>query len=386
MSDERFPIIQIAPTFVDLDRETIGVSNSVRQICLRLGRRGHPVRLYCGNRQAGAVTKAPGVYREHENVEQHVFGQRGHPLLGPTGPVRRALATMDAAPIAHVHTCFSAFSETAMRSLQGRGIPYLFTPRGKLSPGPLQQSAGAKRLWWRWKGRKAVSGAARMVISSATETVPRSTLGLPEAVDVVPNGYEPFDVDAARQRTPKRITEPSILFLSAIDPRKQPVLLVEAYASSEARRTHRLRFVGPDHFDHWKDVAAAAARCGVSDRVDYDGPAYGEDKHQMLVESVCMCLLSTGEGFPMVLCEAIGAGLPIIVSPYCNFGAAVRAGVGVEVPDFTATAWAEAIDAVCLDADRRAGMVEACRRYAPGITWDATIDQWLELYRRYGAF
>ncbi|MCA9291927.1 MAG: glycosyltransferase [Phycisphaerales bacterium] len=383
MADDVFPILQIAPTYVDLDRETIGISNSVRQICLRLAARGWPVTLCCGDHQAGVRKGTPGVQRISDTLTRHVFAQRANPLLGPGGDVARAVRGLPDVPVAHVHTCFSAFTEAAMIALQRRGTPYLFTPRGKLSPGPLATRRTAKRLWWALKGRRAVLGAARIVISSDTETVPRSTLGLPEAVDVVPNGYEPFDVDAMRRIEPKIITEPTILFLGAIDPRKQPVLLVQAFAQSEAKTTHRLRFVGTDQFGHEGEVRAATARLGVADRVDFHGPAYGAEKHQILVESRCMVLASTGEGFPMVLCEAIGAGLPIITSPFCNFGVAARIGAGLEVPEFTPEAWASAIDTVCLDDAGRAAMVAACADLAPKITWDATIDQWIALYRRY---
>ena len=128
-------------------------------------------------------------------LEMFVVPQRGHPLLGPTGQVREYLASLREPWMGHVHACFSALTEAAMHYMRHKNIPYVFTPRGKLSPEFLSQHRLAKSLWWRLCARHAVKDAATIAVQSRGESRGFSSLGLPEKFHVVPNGYQDGRLD-----------------------------------------------------------------------------------------------------------------------------------------------------------------------------------------------
>ncbi len=82
-----------------------------------------------------------------------------------------------------------------------------------------------------------------------------------------------------------------------------------------------------------------------------------------------------------MLCEALGAGLPMIISRECNFAEAADAGAAVQVETLEESAWACAMDEVCLHDEVHRTMVAAAQRLAEGYTWEHVIDMWVEVYR-----
>jgi glycosyltransferase involved in cell wall biosynthesis len=373
-------LLQVAPCYVDFARETNGVANIVRQICLGLARRGRRVLLACGNRELGRVKAREGRWQVGPGLEVQVIGQRAHPLLGPVGKLRSVLGEVSEPAVAHVHTCFSAFTEAAMLELQRRHIPYLFTPHGKLTGGMLGRTRWAKQVWWRLVAKRAVRGAGRLVVSSPAEAEELPRLGLRGDVPSVPNGFDLGDRDGVGAGQGPLIEGPYLLFLGYLDPRKQPEFLVRAFAASASRQTHRLVLAGPDAYGHRARVGAEIERLGIGDRVVLFGPAYGETKWRLLTGATCSCMPSRGEGLSVALCEALGAGVPLIISRACNFEAAARAGVALELAGDDVTAWAGAIDEVCLRQPVRQAMAKAARSFAEAFAWDRVVDRWLDIY------
>lgn len=374
-------IVQVCTRYVDLAQETGGVSNSVREICLGLKTRGLRTIVVCGNRQRGAPAGRTGHFTVSPFLEMFVVPQRGHPLLGPTARVKEFLASLREPWMGHVHACFSALTETAMHYMRHKNIPYVFTPRGKLSPEFLLQHRLAKSLWWRLRARHAVKDAATIAVQSCGESRGFSSLGLPEKFHVVPNGYRLVGPIDRYRRKPRVVDEPYILFLGPLDPRKQPDVLVGAYAQSRAKLSHKLVLVGPDTYGYKGKVVDAIDRLKLRDRVVLFGPAYGETKWRILSQARCLGLPSRAEGFPLVLCEALGAGLPMVISPACNFAEAADAGAAVQVETFEESTWARALDEVCLNDGHHRTMAAAAQRLAESYTWEHVIDMWVDVYR-----
>lgn len=78
-------ILQNCPCYVDLEHETGGVANIVRQICFHLTKQGKHVSLLCGNRELGEAKVQPGLRKINEFLSVEIFDQSSHPLMGLTG-------------------------------------------------------------------------------------------------------------------------------------------------------------------------------------------------------------------------------------------------------------------------------------------------------------
>jgi glycosyltransferase involved in cell wall biosynthesis len=370
-------IVEVCPCYVNLESETGGISNIVRQICSHLSASQRQVLLLCGNTDLGKVVARPGRETVNEYLRVQVFPQRPHPWLGPTGLLRAAVRALPRDCVAHVHTCFSAFSESAMAVFSRRGIPFIFTPHGKLSPHTMRTRKLPKRIWWSLVARRYVQRASTIALSGSAESDLFPSLGLRKDFLVIPNGYEaPLEASTGIPTG----ESPYVLFLGYLDPRKQPEFLVRAFARSKAVKSHKLLIVGPDAYGHEAVLCRTVEECKIRDRVVILGPKYGTDKWRHLRQAACLALPSRGEGLPVVLCEALGAGVPSVYSKACNFPEVEAQGAGIEIEGFSEAKWAEAIDRVCLDREAQSRMRAAASRMGADYSWERTVARWRDLY------
>lgn len=379
---ERLHIIQIAPCFVDLERETGGVSNVVRQICLLLRQKGHSVTLICSNIDLRKVVSEVRAFTSTEGIAVYVVDQRPNPLLGPQDKVLHVLSKVlqreeSRQAIAHVHTCFSSLTECAMGFFTKHHVRFIFSPHGKLSENALGKRKWAKLLWWYLIARRKIASAEVIGVLAKSEAALFRGLLLHNAVKVIPNGFQASPpVSCSSEPLPEKY----ILFLGFIDPRKQPDFLVRAFALSRTSYTHKLLLVGPDAYAFSDEVRGNAAELGIEGKVIFFGSAYGALKWRILRGASCLCLPSIGEGHPIVMCEALGAGIPSVYSTFCNFPEVAEAGAGVELSNFSPQAWASAIDRVVLDDAINIKMSNAARCISSRYTWEAAVDRWESLY------
>lgn len=379
---DRLHIIQVAPCFVDLQQETGGVANVVRQISLLLQQRGHAVTLICTNTELRKVVARPSSFVSPEGIAVHVVDQYPNPLLGPQHKVFQALTkaiqkSNSQQTVAHVHTCFSNFTECAMGAFTKHKIPFVFSPHGKLSPNMFGKYKWAKFLWWILIAHRKIKFANVIGLLAETEAILLPKLSLSNKSRIIPNGFSSVPVE---EDFTAELPDKYILFLGYLDPRKQPDFLVRAFSLSATSGTHKLLLVGPDGYKFGDVVREVANNYQVNDKVIYFGPAYGQAKWRALRGASCLCLPSLGEGHPIVLCEALGAGIPSIYSEHCNFPEVAREGAGIELANFSGQAWADAIDLAVLNENVHKDMVKSAVHLSSKYTWDAAVDKWESLY------
>ena len=95
---------------------------------------------------------------------------------------------------------------------------------------------------------------------------------------------------------------------------------------------------------------------------------------------------STYEGFGMVIVEAMSQRLPVVATPVGCAPMLIRDGDnGVLVPPRDPAALAAALRRVMRDADSRRAMGARAAETVRPLTWRATAERTLEVYRRAGA-
>lgn len=160
----------------------------------------------------------------------------------------------------------------------------------------------------------ALDRAARLVaISGATRDDLCALLDRPPTdVAIVPNGV---DADRFRPRPdPAPPSDPYLLYVSRLEhPGKNHLRLLEAYAASAARRSHRLRLVGGD----WGGrplLERAIADLGLAGRVELVGRAPDEALPALTANASAAIMVGLREGFGLPALEALAAGVPVLVA------------------------------------------------------------------------
>lgn len=110
-------------------------------------------------------------------------------------------------------------------------------------------------------------------------------------------------------------------------------------------------------------LARSVRMLGLSGRVTFVGPVFGEQKVKLLAGSDVSILPSYAEGLPYALLEAMAAGIPVLATPVGAIPDVVTHGIhGLLVKPRDGFAIAEAIASLARDRERLSWMSRACRR------------------------
>ena len=191
-----------------------------------------------------------------------------------------AIKAAGATPILHIH---------------GRGI-------GEIS----RRSGRWRRLCNYVFGRSVIINASPVLLESEFSLIDLSAARSVIIANSVPEAALP----AVEKSGP-----PRILFLSATWPFKGLGFLFEAAAQlKQAGRAFHIDVVGgsrPEHDEAW---ARSIARLGLGDIVTLHGMIYGTEKLAFFARADIFCHPTTRDYSPLVIVEAMAAGLPVVAS------------------------------------------------------------------------
>jgi glycosyltransferase involved in cell wall biosynthesis len=175
-----------------------------------------------------------------------------------------------------------------------------------------------------------------------------------------------------------------ILFLGRLSSKKSPDLLLEAFASlsTEAEgKNLRLVFAGPDEGGMKLLLKEYAAQFGVSTRVLFAGPIFGEAKWAAYRDAYLFVLPSQNENFGNTAAEAAAAGTPVIVTEQCGI-APLLSGVAGLVVRHDAGALASAIKSVISEPGLRERLEAGCSQVTARLGWEEPVREMETLYNK----
>lgn len=244
----------------------------------------------------------------------------------------------------------------------------------------------ANRSYLRILGERSVRRARRVIaVSQSTKDDLIEHYGLPAGrVDVVHHGvdeaFRPLPADevaafCARQGTPERF----LLFVGTLEPRKNVVRLVEAYARLP-RSCPPLVLVGGKGW-LYDEVFRRVEELGLAGRVRPAGYVPAEDLPCWYNAAEALVYPSLYEGFGLPPLEAMACGTPVISSTASSLPEVVGdAGLLVDPEDVDALA--AAMDRVLADAGLRERMRAAGLERARRFTWEGAARKTADTYRR----
>ncbi|HEX2827016.1 MAG TPA: glycosyltransferase family 4 protein [Burkholderiales bacterium] len=174
-------------------------------------------------------------------------------------------------------------------------------------------------------------------------------------------GWDPARYRATTRALPQ-IDGVTVLFVGGIGVRKGAHLLLDAW--SRARIRGRLVLLGRMEPTVEKHCAHHLARDDVIHL------SYTRDTGSVYRAADVFAFPTLEEGSPLVSYEAMGHGLPALISPI-GAGSVIRDGKeGLVVDPHDEDAWVEALRKLAGDADLRRDMGDAARARAADYTWD----------------
>lgn len=243
------------------------------------------------------------------------------PMRGPIDPRCEErlveLVRTEGFALVHAHTPRSLFvgSHAARRA----GVPLVYHVH---SPTARDSTRWLKNLISARVERRCLRGAARLIaVSPSLRQFMYDQGYAADRVAYVPNGVPPLAVSPRCRPTGEWTLGTAALFR----PRKGVEVFVEALAALRSRGLGvRARAVGPFETPAYeREVKALAKRLGVEKAITWTG--FVEDVPAEL-EQIDLFVLSSlfGEGLPMVVLEAMSAGVPVVASHVEGVPVAIR--------------------------------------------------------------
>jgi glycosyltransferase involved in cell wall biosynthesis len=228
------------------------------------------------------------------------------------------------------------------------------------------------RFFFRTMVPRSVRRADRVIaVSGQTKQDLVEQYGIEECkIVVIANGVD----DAFRPDGPTRDGPPYLLFVGALQPRKDPLVAIEALSLVDSDLG--LVLVGPDK-GQASEARRAVARLGVNGRVEFTGHVEKPALAALYRGAQALVFPSRYEGFGLPVLEAMASGTPVVAT---SAGAVpeVAGDAAVLVAPGDPAALAAGIERAIADRDRlvRAGL-ERARRYS----WTEAALQTLAVYR-----
>ncbi|MEU6403057.1 glycosyltransferase family 4 protein [Streptomyces sp. NPDC046985] len=305
-------------------------------------------------------------------VHRHRAAEVAHTAVAPGLAAHLARLPRDA--VLHLHCAHALLPETVALAARLRGLRFLLHFHLDVdASGPL----GALLPHYKKHvfGRVLRSAAGVIALSDAQAAFLADAYQVPaDRVHVVPNGV------SEAYFMPPRIPAPgplNLLYVGRLGAQKNVARLLDAL--SLTRQDVRLRIVGDGELRG--RLEEQARRLGL-EHVEFSGGLLGEDLVKAYADADAFVLPSDKEGMPLVVLEAMAAGLPVVATDVPGTRELVQGAGLLAAPE--PVALAQAIDALAADQALRARLARASADRAGGYSWETVARLVEDVYAKAG--
>lgn len=250
---------------------------------------------------------------------------------------RQLLVQSSAKGIVHSHGLWMYPGLAARKSAEKNGSRLIISPHGMLEPWALNHSSWKKKWAERLFESKNLQKADCLHALCQAEAENFRRHGLKNPIAVIPNGVDPeepapTDGAAIIEKFPAIKGRRRILFLSRLHSKKGLTSLLQAWKKAAPEFAGwQLLIAGSGDSAYENELKNLSGDLISKKSVVFLGPVYSQDKKQILDAADVFILPSFSEGFSMAILEAAAAGLPVLLTPECNFPELARANGALEI-------------------------------------------------------
>jgi glycosyltransferase involved in cell wall biosynthesis len=218
-----------------------------------------------------------------------------------------------------IHGIWSWLPWKVSKVLAAMRKPYIICPHGSLDPFDIQKKRLLKKILGPIFVRGILDRSTAILCTASKEARLVERYGAHPRMESLPLPV-PFSArrgEAHRFRSKWGYEggEFTFLFLSRINYKKGLDILIPAFAKlGQESRKVKLVIAGSDHEGYGVRVKSWIDQWHIRQNVIFAGFLQGEEKDDALAASDCFVLPSLNENFALAVVEALGAGVPVIIS------------------------------------------------------------------------
>ena len=350
-----------------------GPATAIVPMCRALMQQGTEVLLVSTTE---GLSEEPGKI-EYKGVPAMFFP----PQLGASFKYSRPLATWLSSNVknfdlAHIHAVFNHSSVSASQACRKAGVPYIIRPLGTLDPWSMTQKSVRKRLFWKVSGKAMLHHAAAVHYTSEAEKLSTERhLGLNHGKVIA------LGIDAHNSNSNGRMfSEPYVLVLSRLHPKKALDVLIEAFQVLIQNRKFadwRLVIAGDGPPDY---VSKLKAQVAATDRITFTGWLDDDKKQEVLGGASLLALPSHQENFGLCVMEALSHSVPVLVSPNVNLATEIVSANAGWISAIDKDALAARLAEALSDEDELVKRGRAGKHLSQKYSWENVVKGLINLY------
>jgi glycosyltransferase involved in cell wall biosynthesis len=281
--------------------------------------------------------------------------------------------------LVHVHWMYCYTTTIACHTCRDQKVPYIVSPRGMLDTNAIRMRSGIKKKLYLNLIDRAGLGASTFLHYTSNGEKQNSYLresGIPSCV--LPNVVSFPSVDTV----PWQDKDNHVLFLGRINYIKGLDLLMDAWSIVCDRiKDAKLIIAGPVSDSEGRQIRESFFRQFGTGSVDFIGMVRGEEKASLLANTRMLVMPSYLESFGNSILEAMGAGIPVIVTNRVNLAPEISASDAGLVVELSPTEIAEAICTLMIDDERAEALVSNGRSFVKEFLPGKVIPRYRALYK-----
>jgi glycosyltransferase involved in cell wall biosynthesis len=286
----------------------------------------------------------------------------------------------------HIHGIWETHCAVGASMAQACRRPYVLSAHGMLERWALQAKLLKKAIYATLIETNNLRRAACLRALTRSEVNDYRRIGLTNPIAVVPSGVAiPEGVSAAlfEATYPQLAGKRVVLYLGRLHAKKGLTMLVRAWArSASSVDDAHLVIAGPDFDGTRADLEGLVDELGIRHQVTFTGMLSGPMKWSALARASVFVLPSFSEGFSVAVLEALGMGLPVIVTEGCNIPEVSENGCGWVIEAKQSAVEVAIEESLRLAAHDRKMMGErGLALVASRFTWPVVGKQMAEVYR-----
>lgn len=291
--------------------------------------------------------------------------------------------------VVHFHSIHVPQNVTLAACLDRYRIPYCVTVHGGLFPEALERRRLAKALFKQMFESRYLNRALFIHALSPYESDIIRRHGVTAPIVTIPNGLPP-GTDIPPTQLPALFTQQShlrdrhvFMFIGRLEPRQKGLdLLVRAFALAGLPRS-ALVLVGPDDGGALAPLSKLAERLGIRSDVVFTGPAFGQERANLLAAADVFVHPSRWEGVSLSVLAAAAAGKACLVTRQADPLGALERAQAAFIVDATVDGIAQGLRAAkAASREDLDAIGRRARRVVEGeFSWRASAATLAEAYR-----
>jgi len=193
--------------------------------------------------------------------------------------------------------------------------------------------------------------------------------------------FKPIEAASARRvQEGYQLPERFILAVSTIEPRKNLIVLLEAYQALRQRQPDIQLVMAGKRGWHSEPFFERLQALGLTDKVRLLGFVPDGDLPALYSLAEIFAFPSLYEGFGLPVLEAMACGTPVICSNTSSLPE-VAGEAALQIAPADVPAWAQALEQIASNSALRASLRERGLKQAARFTWENTARQTYALYQ-----